>query len=156
MKAATETTMTPTRARLTEIDAVKDFVLAGNARVTLASAKTGARFTYWIRGAIDTGFARYFVRVLVGSENDDDRSYAYLGVVFNDGSFRVGRKSTISAKAPSAIAFAFFWSCLRAGALNKSLEVWHEGRCGRCGHVLTVPESIASGIGPKCAGKVGA
>ena len=31
------------------------------------------------------------------------------------------------------------------------LEVWHEGRCGRCNRALTVPESIASGIGPECA-----
>lgn len=36
------------------------------------------------------------------------------------------------------------------------VEVWHEGSCGRCGRKLTVPESIANGLGPECAEKVGA
>lgn len=31
------------------------------------------------------------------------------------------------------------------------IEVWHEGRCGRCARRLTVPESILIGIGPECA-----
>jgi hypothetical protein len=33
-------------------------------------------------------------------------------------------------------------------------KVHHEGRCGRCGRTLTVPESIESGIGPECAKKM--
>jgi hypothetical protein len=33
--------------------------------------------------------------------------------------------------------------------------VWHEGRCGRCGRKLTVPESIESGFGPECASILG-
>jgi hypothetical protein len=33
--------------------------------------------------------------------------------------------------------------------------IWHEGRCGRCGRRLTVPESIESGYGPECIGKIG-
>lgn len=33
------------------------------------------------------------------------------------------------------------------------LQVWHEGRCGRCGRKLTVPSSIETGLGPECAGK---
>jgi hypothetical protein len=27
----------------------------------------------------------------------------------------------------------------------------HEGKCGRCGRLLTVPSSIESGIGPECS-----
>jgi hypothetical protein len=30
------------------------------------------------------------------------------------------------------------------------MELWHEGRCGKCGRALTVPESIESGLGPVC------
>lgn len=41
---------------------------------------------------------------------------------------------------------------IAGGVIPPSLEVWHEGRCGRCGRALTVPESIASGIGPVCEG----
>jgi hypothetical protein len=36
------------------------------------------------------------------------------------------------------------------GVLGRLLEVWHEGRCGRCGRALTVPESVERGIGPEC------
>jgi len=27
-------------------------------------------------------------------------------------------------------------------------------RCGRCGRVLTVPESVESGFGPECIGRL--
>ena len=33
---------------------------------------------------------------------------------------------------------------------------WHEGRCGRCGRKLTVPESIEAGYGPECINLVAA
>ena len=39
------------------------------------------------------------------------------------------------------------------GPMPAELEVWHQGSCGKCGRPLTVPESIASGIGPVCASK---
>jgi hypothetical protein len=35
------------------------------------------------------------------------------------------------------------------------LEVWHEGRCAKCGLKLTVPQSIMTGFGPTCAKKLG-
>lgn len=37
-------------------------------------------------------------------------------------------------------------------ALNR-VEVWHDGKCGRCRRDLTVPESVARGLGPECAEK---
>lgn len=30
-------------------------------------------------------------------------------------------------------------------------EIRHAGRCGRCGRLLTVPESIETGLGPECS-----
>jgi hypothetical protein len=35
------------------------------------------------------------------------------------------------------------------------LEISHEGRCGHCARLITTPGSLASGIGPECAAKVG-
>jgi hypothetical protein len=32
-----------------------------------------------------------------------------------------------------------------------NFEVWHEGKCGKCGRALTVPSSILTGIGPECS-----
>lgn len=43
------------------------------------------------------------------------------------------------------------WFGKTAGQDLPECEVWHEGRCGRCGRKLTVPESIETGIGPDCA-----
>jgi Family of unknown function (DUF6011) len=34
--------------------------------------------------------------------------------------------------------------------LPEGYRLHHEGRCGRCGRLLTVPESITSGYGPEC------
>jgi hypothetical protein len=41
------------------------------------------------------------------------------------------------------------------GALPSGWEFRHEGRCGRCGRTLTVPESIDSGFGPECINLAG-
>ena len=45
---------------------------------------------------------------------------------------------------------------LAAGSMPANVEINHEGRCGRCGRALTVPESVASGIGPESALKMAA
>ena len=59
----------------------------------------------------------------------------------------------IGADAPSRKAFTWFWNRLRADADLSQCEVWHEGRCGRCSRVLTVPESLQTGLGPVCASR---
>jgi hypothetical protein len=134
-------------------DALK-FALAGNARLTLVSERTGTRFTFRIRAkAVKSGEAPappWFVSVLTGRENESD--YTFLGTIFEDRvTYRHGRKSTVSPEAPSAKGFAWAWTFIAKGELPPGCEVWHEGRCGRCGRALTVPESIALGIGPECA-----
>ena len=139
-------------AAMTDGAAAKRFLLAGNARVTFVSEKTGARFTYRVRAKkVDGGKVLHFVGVLTGSNNEDD--YTFLGTVFEGTKFVHGRKSEIAPTAPSAKAFGWAWSHLATGALPPSCEVHHEGRCGRCGRALTVPESIESGLGPVCATK---
>lgn len=136
--------------------AVREFVFAGNARLTLVSKKTGARFTYRVSAPKEPGKVARFVGVLTGPQNDAD--YCYLGHYYaddrDDGAFRHGVKSKISADAPSAIAWTWFDAHLRSGRIPEALEVWHSGKCGRCNRTLTTPESIARGLGPECAGKL--
>jgi Family of unknown function (DUF6011) len=142
--------------------AARAFMRAGNATVTLVSKKTGARFTYRVSEARDketgkrTGDGTLFVGVLRGADNTSD--YGYLGRISRD-VFWQGRKypkaDDISANAPSALAFAWAWRKLASGDMPEALEIWHEGKCGRCGRKLTVPSSIASGFGPECIGKIG-
>ena len=128
----------------------KAFILAGNARVTLVSGATGARFTYQIREKrIDDDKTLHFVALLTGPNNTDD--YRFLGTIFDDTAYKHGRKSKVPDTAPSARAFAWVWRYLAAGEMPPNVEIWHEGRCGRCARALTVPESIATGLGPVCA-----
>lgn len=87
-----------------------------------------------------------------GPDNDND--FLYMGTIFSDG-FKSTKRSRVTPTAPSFAAFAWFLARMpRGGELAASdvIEVWHEGKCGRCGRKLTVPESLERGIGPDCAG----
>lgn len=136
--------------RITDPAAIKTFVLAGNARFTLVSTKTGARFTYRARRPADD--KPTFVSVMTGPDNES--MYEFLGSIFADGTYRHGGRSRIGYDASSAVAFRWMFDHVAHGRLPETLEFWHEGRCCRCGRTLTVPSSIESGIGPECATKM--
>lgn len=137
-------------ARLQNVADVKRFVLAGNATLTLVSGKTGTRYTYHVKQVKSD--APHFVSVLYGSDNEND--LAFIGSIFADGEYRHGRKSKLPAGDIRESAWCYLWRHVLAGNLPADLEIWHEGRCARCGRKLTVPESIERGLGPECAGLV--
>lgn len=147
------------KGRITTVEAATLFTLAGNATITLVSKRTGTRFTYRVqrKAAEQPGGERpafWFVKVLTGSDNEN--SFEFLGTI-KPAMFMHGKKSRIKPQAPSAMAFAWYWGRLvSAKALPDDLEIWHEGKCGRCGRKLTVPESIATGFGPDCVGLMAA
>lgn len=130
------------------------FLLAGNAILTVRNSETGNRFTFKVVEDKDnegnpTG--RHYVKVMTGPDNNS--SYTYLGTIFGRNVYQHGKKSHIGQDAMSARAFNWVWRRLTSGKeLPECIEVWHEGRCGRCGRRLTVPESIETGLGPICAG----
>lgn len=130
------------------------FLLAGNAYATLVSERTNERFTFRVVKADkkpgDTREPPHFVSVLTSPD-----VYTYMGVIFGGKVYSHGRKSKITSDAPSAKAFAWFWKNLSSGYISPACQLWHEGRCGRCGRRLTVPESIDTGMGPECAKKTG-
>lgn len=144
------------RGRLSEADDIKRFVLAGNATLTLVSKKTGARFTYRFQKPDEEAPKVVFVKVLCGPDNTSH--YKFIGVIWTTvlSRFRYSLKSKISSSAPSVVAVSWFLKQLfdedypTAPVLLQQLEVWHEGRCGRCGRKLTVPSSVSSGFGPDC------
>jgi hypothetical protein len=138
-------------AQITDFQHAHRFILAGNATFTLVSGKTGTRFTYKVR-ANDEGDV-HFVSLLTGPANTDD--FTYMGIIRNN-EFRRTAKSRVGETAPSFIAFQWFWAYMvQKGRLPVLVGLWHEGRCGRCGRVLTVPESIETGLGPECSSKMG-
>ena len=129
------------------------FILAGNAIFTLRSEKTGTRYTFKFRKAEpregqQNAPEMWFVNLLTGPSNDAD--YQYLGK-FQNGRFSLTRASKMAADAKPVVAIRWFAELLAAGRQPQNVEVWHAGRCGKCGRMLTVPESIESGIGPVCA-----
>lgn len=127
------------------------FMLAGRATITLRSKATDARFTYKITASKDGGI--HFVSLLTGSDNEN--SYAYFGYIKRGVFYHGGAKARVGEDASSTKAFVWTWKMLAQTRMPESLEVWHEGKCGRCGRKLTVPTSIANGIGPECATRVG-
>lgn len=141
------------RAELRDPARTVRYMLAGNAYVTFQSEKTGVHLTYHVEAADQSSnpHARvsHFVKVLTAPDH-----YEYLGCVYESRHYRHGRKSRIGVDAKSEKAFAWVWSKLTAGHMPTTLEVFHEGRCGRCGRRLTTPKSIETGLGPECEKKM--
>ena len=153
-----------THGELEKNDALRSYVLAGNADVTLENENTGGRYTFRVCApkktteaggrVVDHTADVRFVKVLTGPDNSND--FTFIGTVFvKDDAYQPGRKSQLAADAPSSIAWRWFWGRLTSGkSLPEALHVYHAGRCGRCGRKLTVPESVRSGFGPECLHKV--
>lgn len=129
----------------------KRFIFAGNARFTFVNSKSGNRFTYQVRKSKTS--PTYFVAVLSGPDNIEN--YRYMGVIFEEEMiFKWTKKSRVKPESTSFRAFYWLFNMLKEGKeLPDYVKIYHEGRCGRCGKVLTVPESILSGFGPECINK---
>lgn len=125
-----------------------DFIFAGNSLFTVLNTSTGNRFTYKVKkskNSQDDKVDVHFVRVLTNPEN-----YEFIGTTF-DKKYSHSKKTRISDEAQSVRVFKWLINQLTLGTLPEIVEIWHEGRCGKCGRVLTVPNSIEFGIGPECA-----
>lgn len=136
--------------------AALQFILGGKAIFTIKNSKTGNRFTYKVtipKTETPENSGIYFVKLLTGSDNEG--SYSYIGYIRKGHPqpyFYYGKKSKIGEGSTGVKAFdVVFNNFIGAGKSHVDLEVWHEGKCCRCGRTLTVPESIESGIGPECS-----
>jgi hypothetical protein len=149
----------------------KQFVLAGDAIFTVeppetfkaAMAQVGREFhdhyTYRVEkvdfdGPPTQNNSMYFVKALTGPDNT--RDYVYLGVLVpSSGYVRLTRKSAFPETATRVQVVRRVLARIFAGEEavieEAGWSVHHEGRCGRCGRLLTVPQSVESGIGPECA-----
>jgi hypothetical protein len=134
-----------------------NFIFAGNATFTILNETTKNRFTFRIRKAgygtptFDEKTGIFYVSVLTGSDNNS--SYSFLGTYFGGTRkiYRHSYKSKIGAGAVSNKVMEWFIdSYLKNPTSFPSIKVFHEGKCGRCGKKLTTPDSIKSGLGPKC------
>ena len=147
--------MSATAAAMQSLMDIRKFLVAGHAKFTLVSKKTGNRKTFEVLRApprppdqVSNGF---FVRLLCGPDNGSD--FRYLGFMAEKGVnlYFYPNKRGWGGEA----AEAFRWLIATrgdAGAFFAQAEFWHAGFCARCGRELTDPESIARGLGPICAG----
>lgn len=121
-------------------DKILTFMLAGNALFTLQSKKTGDHFTYRVKKQKE-GTRDYFVLAGHGG---------YLGrlVVRGEVRFFPGIKPEPENIFAHKLPFAWFINHLD----SDKFELWHEGKCGKCGRRLTDPQSIERGLGPECSG----
>lgn len=130
---------------------VLNYIKSGKSVVTIQS-ETGKHFTYKFikpkRSLNDPNFTGpYWIKLLNGSDNYHD--YTYIGYMNEHARFvHGGEKSNVGADAISVKALS--WVLRNLGKLENKVQVFHEGRCGRCGRKLTEPESLKTGIGPHC------
>lgn len=121
------------------------YFFAGKSIFTVSN-DVGIHHTFKIKASKDGKC--FFVSKLTKPEY-----YSFMGTIFDKTNpvVRVSRKSKLPL---NHIAFAVFEWSLSQVILGKELPVGysiqHNGHCGRCGRVLTDPESIAYGIGPVC------
>ena len=141
-----------------------DRLLAGSAKFTLTSRKTGNRFTFQIRsGAKDRSknwstnnqnHTFYFVKVLNGPDNGKDfMLIGFLKRTTEDSKIVSFEPYQKTRTAPSR--FAIEWYLQRifvVGVIPEDVDIDWASSCNRCGRELTVPESVRSGYGPECIG----
>ncbi len=138
-----------TTARITS-----QFILAGEAIFTIQEPD-GSHHTCKIEHvpAGDRWPDAYFVKLLTGSNNQ--RDYSYFGKLDKfTGQVRTTAKSARFAGSRALLllnrVLARIWSDDHVAFERHGYRVHHEGYCGRCGKLLTVPTSVASGYGPEC------
>lgn len=137
----------------------KEFVLAGKAIFTIqppAGVAEKAHYTFKVthKEASERWPEAYFVSLLTGPENTSD--YTYVGMLeAGSGLLRLTAKSALGGDSyPVRLlerVLARVWAGEQAVIQAAGYALHHEGKCGRCGRLLTVPASIESGIGPECA-----
>ncbi len=147
--------MNAMRGQLLTLAAIRLFIEAGNATLTIQAKATQARFTFRFKRPENSKGKPVWVSVLNGSDNNSN--YAFIGTLWLDrtstGEIKASPRSKVGLDAPSAQAVQWLLRRVyqnQADALFSKAELWHEGTCGRCARKLTVPTSIASGFGPEC------
>lgn len=143
-----------TSAMIRTPEDARAFLTAGRAILTLKSLRTGDHLTFKVKAATKPGPVSHFVSVRTGLPGEN--KFSYLGTISNT-VFRIGRVNKTSFSEADRVprAFKFLLENIVRNQMPPSMEIWHEGQCGRCGRALTHPTSIASGIGPECARKTG-
>jgi hypothetical protein len=119
-----------------------NFIFGGKSFVTFLNTSTENRFTYKV--VKHKIYDLYFVNVLTNPD-----TYTFIGSVKNN-VYKHSIKSHIKQDSQSVKVFTYVIDKLQKNQLSELIEIYHDGKCGKCGRQLTVPESIETGFGPEC------
>lgn len=143
------------RGQLLDVAKVITYIGAGDATVTFVSRATGNRLTYRFARPVEMPDRPrpIWVQLLNGPDNEND--YTFLGTIWPNSPqwmFRYKANDAVPENATSVKTMRWLVHAIntRPDNLLDEVDVWHEGKCGRCGRKLTVPASIESGFGPEC------
>ena len=129
-------------------------LLAGKSTLTLRNPKRGTHIRVRMYNKKDRAgnpSTCFFLKVsLLG---DSDTGYRYAGAYFSD-SKRFKAAPELEVDPPLAAVVSLILRAIDTPNLLSSAEIMHEGKCCRCGRKLTHPESIETGLGPECGGRV--
>lgn len=135
-----------------DIKTFLQFMVAGNAHFTLVSKVTGDRYTYRVQVKYDDNgrpVTPMFISLMTGKDNVT--SYTPFAHARNNiRNARMNGKSKLPTSNKGVRGFFWLIRNLDSSKLLEQMEIFHEGRCGKCNRLLTVPESITSGFGPEC------
>lgn len=121
---------------------VLEFLFGGNALFTVKNNETGKHMSFKVIKSKKTQKNIYYVM-----KNDGQ---IFLGTIFDRNKFVFSKKSSVAIDSPEVKAFVFVFDRLLKNNLPAKVEIWHNGKCGRCGRTLTEPSSILVGYGPEC------
>lgn len=125
---------------------IKSFVHGGKAIFTLENRFTGNRFTYKV--SQKKGGDIFWVSLLNGPDNTSN--YRFFGTIFPSG-FKHSPNGKIGEDAKSVVVWKWFYEKLMSGGeFPLQFEFHHSNRCGRCGRLLTTPDSVSTGFGEEC------
>ena len=115
-------------------------------RFTVKSKATSKDFTYQISRSQFKD--KWYTQVYVETQY---MAFKHLGVYKNEGVFKAG----IPVTTPSALGIAWLLKNAekgRSAAIAAQADIYHIGKCLKCGKELTDANSIEIGLGPVCRG----
>lgn len=129
------------------------FILGGNALFTFRNLETDTRFTFKVLQDYKNK-KLYTVSVLSGPDNTSN--YRKFGTITVDPMPFFKPMGVHASEKLYCRWFDRIFLDLSIGLTFPKLEIWHCGRCCKCGRLLTVPRSVDMGIGPECETRVNA
>lgn len=135
---------------LRDPEIILNYILSGRGVVTLESpsGKCHTYAYYKPRNPNDFPDDILFVYAVHGGNK-----LFYIGMIEGT-KFRLTRNSRF-LEDTEIVRGARYIMRMATSSFNTPMKLYHEGVCCRCGRKLIAPDSIKTGIGPKCRCKVG-